>query len=66
MSECPEDLVCFTEDDWTDFVTEYELEIIDEVGRLPDVQPASDAQAVVDFGWQLLFLTPLFLCNRTT
>ena len=52
MSE--ETSVCFTEEEWEDFVTEYELDIINEVGT-----PASgDAQAAIDFTWQILFLTP--------
>jgi len=52
MSE--ETSVCFTDDEWYDFVNEYELEILDEVGT-----PATgDAQAAIDFTWQILFLTP--------
>jgi hypothetical protein len=52
MSE--ETSVCFTEEEWEDFVTEYELDIINEVGT-----PATgDAQAAIDFTWQILFLTP--------
>ena len=52
MSE--ETSVCFTEEEWVDFVTEYELDIINEVGT-----PATgDAQAAIDFTWQILFLTP--------
>ena len=54
---CPEDMICFTQDEWSQFVTDYELDIIDEIGTL---QPEStgDAQAVADFTWQVLFLTP--------
>tara|TARA_B100000212_G_scaffold335059_1_gene306519 strand:- start:523 stop:801 length:279 start_codon:yes stop_codon:yes gene_type:complete len=54
---CPKDMICFTEDEWSQFVTDYELDIIDEIGTL---QPEStgDAQAVADFTWQVLFLTP--------
>ncbi len=53
MSE--ETNVCFTEEEWYDFVSEYELEILDEVGT-----PATtgDAQAAIDFIWQTLFLSP--------
>ena len=47
--------VCFTEDEWGDFITEYELDIISEVGT---VQPTGDAQAAIDFTWQVLFLSP--------
>ena len=57
MSECPEELVCFTEQEWFDFLLEYEVEIIDEVGGLL-VAPTSDAQAISDFTWEILFLSP--------
>ena len=57
MNKCPEELVCFTEEEWVDFLLEYEVEIIDEVGGLP-VAPTSDAQAISDFTWEILFLTP--------
>lgn len=57
MSECPEELVCFTEQEWVDFLIEYELDIVDEVGGLP-VAPTSDAQALSDFTWEILFLSP--------
>tara|TARA_B100001250_G_scaffold331373_1_gene296479 strand:+ start:1447 stop:1716 length:270 start_codon:yes stop_codon:yes gene_type:complete len=57
MSECPEEFVCFTEQEWIDFLLEYEVEIIDEVGGLP-VAPTSDAQALSDFTWEILFLSP--------
>ena len=55
MSECPEDLVCFTDEEWVEFLTYYELDILDET--LP-VESTSDAQAVADFTWQILFLSP--------
>ena len=57
MNKCPEELVCFTEEEWVDFLLEYEVEIIDEVGGLP-VAPTSDAQALSDFTWEILFLSP--------
>ena len=57
MNKCPEELVCFTEEEWVDFLLEYEVEIIDEVGGLP-VAPTSDAQAISDFTCEILFLTP--------
>ena len=57
MSECPEELVCFTEQEWVDFLIEYELDIVDEVGGLP-VAPTSDVQALSDFTWEILFLSP--------
>ena len=56
MSKCPEDLVCFTNEEWIEFLTEYEVEVIDEVASLPGA--SGDAQAVADFTWQVLFLTP--------
>jgi len=57
MIECPEELICFTEDEWVDFIMEYELDIIDET-NLTAVESTSDAQAVADFTWQILFLSP--------
>ena len=57
MNKCPEELVCFTEEEWVDFLLEYEVEIIDEVSGLP-VAPTSDAQALSDFTWEILFLSP--------
>ena len=57
MNNCPEELVCFTEQEWVDFLLEYEVEIIGEVGTLP-VAPPSDAQAISDFTWEILFLSP--------
>ena len=52
MSE--ETNVCFTDDEWYEFINEYELDIISEVGT-----PATgDAQAAIDFTWQILFLSP--------
>tara|TARA_R100001510_G_C7634176_1_gene192621 strand:+ start:664 stop:933 length:270 start_codon:yes stop_codon:yes gene_type:complete len=57
MIECPKELVCFTEEEWVEFIMEYELEIIDEA-NMTAVEPASDAQAVADFTWQILFLSP--------
>ena len=52
MSE--ETSVCFTDEEWYEFINEYELDIISEVGT-----PATgDAQAAIDFTWQILFLSP--------
>ena len=47
--------VCFTEEEWVEFITEYELDIINEVGT---VQPTGDAHAALNFTWELLFLSP--------
>ena len=47
--------ICFTEEEWTEFLVDYELDIVTEVGT---VQPAGDAQAAIDFTWQVLFLSP--------
>ena len=56
--ECPEQFeVCFTQDDWINFVTDYELEVIDEVGNLPS-KAQGDAEAASNFTWELLFLSP--------
>jgi hypothetical protein len=56
--ECPEQFeICFTKDDWIDFVTEYELGIINEIGELP-TSTKGDAEAAINFTWELLFLSP--------
>ena len=53
---CPEEFaICMTDDEWYEFVNAYELDILAESGDLPEV---SDAQAVADFTWQVLFLSP--------
>jgi hypothetical protein len=57
MNECPEDLICFTNDEWADFLIEYEIDIIDEVGGLP-TQSVGDAESIANFTWELLFLSP--------
>ena len=55
---CPEEFdICFTEEEWLKFVVDYEAGIIDEIGGLP-VPEVGDAQAISDFTWQVLFLTP--------
>jgi len=56
--ECPEHFeICFTEDDWINFVTEYELEIINEISGLSN-STQGDAEAAINFTWELLFLSP--------
>ena len=55
---CPEEFaICMTEEEWLQFVVDYEAGIIDEVGGLP-VPEVGDAQAISDFTWELLFLSP--------
>jgi hypothetical protein len=56
MTECPKEYYeCFTEDQYYEL-----LDILDEAGvSMPaDLQPTGDAQAVADFTWQILFLSP--------
>ena len=45
--------VCFTEEEWIDFLTEYELDLMTETP-----QPTSDAAEIANFTWQVLFLSP--------
>ena len=53
---CPEEFaVCMTDEEWYEFVNAYELDIIDEAGDLPQI---SDAEAVANFTWEILFLSP--------
>ena len=51
--ECPENNICFTEEEWINFLNEYELDLMTEIP-----QPTGDAQAAIDFTWQILFLSP--------
>jgi len=50
---CPEDYICLTEGEWWELVEDYELD-----SSLYTTQPTGDAQAAIDFTWQILFLTP--------
>ena len=62
--ECPEDLICFTEEEWIDFLTEYELDIANEVGTLPT--STSDAEAAINFTWEILrpiFFVKILICK---
>ena len=52
--KCPEDMVCLTSEEWFDFVNEYEIDLTGEL----EMAEMGDAQAVADFTWQVLFLTP--------
>lgn len=64
MSEeftCPENHVCFSAEEWSLFIREYELDLQkefynDEIDLSSG--SAGDAQAVADFTWQVLFLSP--------
>ena len=52
---CPEEFaICMTEEEWYDFVNAYELDIMGET----DLPQVGDAEAVTDFAWELLFLSP--------
>lgn len=52
--KCPDDMICMTDAQWYDFVNEYEIDLEGEL----EMAEISDAQAVADFTWQVLFLTP--------
>ena len=53
---CPEEFaICMTDEEWYEFVNTYELDILDEAGTLPQV---GDAEAVANFTWEILFLSP--------
>lgn len=43
-----------TDEQWYDFVNEYEIDLEGEL----EMAEIGDAQAVADFTWQVLFLTP--------
>ena len=56
MSEeikCPEEYICLTENEWWELVDDYEVD-----SSLYTTQPTGDAQAAIDFTWQILFLSP--------
>tara|TARA_Y100001937_G_scaffold71372_1_gene97150 strand:+ start:3127 stop:3393 length:267 start_codon:yes stop_codon:yes gene_type:complete len=56
MSEeikCPENYICLTENEWWGLVDDYEVD-----SSLYNTQPTGDAQAAIDFTWQILFLSP--------
>ena len=56
MSEeikCPENYICLTENEWWALVDDYEVD-----SSLYNTQPTGDAQAAIDFTWQILFLSP--------
>ena len=52
-TNCPEDYICLTEDEWWELVEDYEVD-----SSLYNTQPTGDAQAAIDFTWQILFLSP--------
>lgn len=56
--ECPEGLICYTEEEYEEL-----LLVMEDHGifgeELAEVAPAmGDAEAVANFTWELLFLTP--------
>ena len=54
--ECPEEFeICFTTEEWDEF-HEY-VEFDDAEVFIPE-HPVGDVEAVADFTWQLLFLSP--------
>ena len=57
--ECPEGLICYTEEEYEELLTVMEEHGIfgDELAEV--VQPAmGDAEALATFTWEILFLTP--------
>ena len=52
---CPEEFaVCMTNDEWADFIIEYDLALDDELSSAE----MGDAEAVANFTWEILFLSP--------
>ena len=52
---CPEEFaVCMTNDEWADFIIDYDLELGDELSSME----MGDAEAVANFTWEILFLSP--------
>ena len=54
--KCPDDMICMTDEQWYDFVNECEIDLTGELEMAE--MSAGDAQAVADFTWQVLFLSP--------
>ena len=52
-TKCPEEYIGLTEDEWWELVEDYEVD-----SSLYNTQPTGDAQAAIDFTWQILFLSP--------
>ena len=52
-TKCPEEYICLTEDEWWELGEDYEVD-----SSLYTTQPTGDAQAAIDFTWQILFLSP--------
>jgi len=48
---CPEDMVCLTQEEWSNFV-------FDDTADLGAMAELGDAEAVAQFTWEVLFLTP--------
>lgn len=54
--KCPDHMICMTDEQWYEFVNEYEIDLTGEL-EMAEFS-GGDAQAVADFTWQVLFLTP--------
>tara|TARA_Y100000385_G_scaffold263417_2_gene295883 strand:+ start:2536 stop:2823 length:288 start_codon:yes stop_codon:yes gene_type:complete len=57
---CKENHICFSEQEWSLFIREYELDLQQEFSENTDVisELSGDGQAIADFTWQVLFLSP--------
>jgi hypothetical protein len=56
MIECPEDFeICFTANEWKQFHNQVDFN--DAEVLIPE-HPISDAEAVANFTWEILFLSP--------
>ena len=53
--ECPETMVCLTEESFNEMLAPYEMEYSAETLEL---EPMGDAEAVANFTWEILFLSP--------
>jgi len=57
-NNCAEEYeVCLTEDQYLELITMMEDAGVEFEGEL-DLQPLGDAEAVANFTWEILFLTP--------
>jgi hypothetical protein len=56
MTECPEEFeICFTNNEWIEFHNYVEF---DDAEAFIPKHPIGDAEAVANFTWEILFLSP--------
>ena len=63
---CPEEFeICLDEESYDELIIMMEEAGVDMTGEL-DLQPLGDAEAVANFTWEILFLSPWELAHSIT